>query len=62
MPAPSQHIVDRQLEHFSRVDPAYKAGVAAALARTHLPDRSDPVGAAAKPTPAPSPAGALAAE
>ena len=57
-----QNIVDRQLEHFGRVDPAYKAGVAAAIARTHLPDQSDPVSASAAPTPAPSPAGALAAD
>ena len=42
-------IIDRQLEHFRRVDPAYAEGVALALARTHSPANSDPVSASQKP-------------
>jgi catalase len=45
-------IIDRQLEHFRRVDPAYAEGVALAVARMHQPANSDPVSASAKPTPA----------
>jgi catalase len=40
-----QHIVDRQLNEFGKVDPAYAAGVAAALAKAALPPNSDPVSA-----------------
>ena len=40
-----KEIVDRQVMHFSRVDPAYGAGVLAALAKAHLPANSDPVAA-----------------
>ncbi len=40
-----QPIVDRQVMHFNRVDPAYGAGVLAALAKAHLPPNSDPVSA-----------------
>jgi len=42
-----REIIDRQLEHFRRVDPAYAEGVA--LARTQIPANSDPVSASAKP-------------
>jgi len=47
-----REIIDRQLEHFRRVDPAYAGGVAQALARTQQPANSDPVSASDKPTPA----------
>ncbi|WP_158742531.1 catalase [Acidisphaera sp. L21] len=40
-----QFIVDRQLGHFAKVDPAYAAGVSAALAKAALPANSDPVSA-----------------
>ncbi len=40
-----QEIVERQVMHFNRVDPAYGAGVKAALARLKLPPNSDPVSA-----------------
>ncbi|HEX4767267.1 MAG TPA: catalase [Lichenihabitans sp.] len=40
-----QETVDRQVAHFNRVDPAYGAGVEAALARLKLPPNSDPVSA-----------------
>ncbi len=40
-----QEIVERQVTHFNRVDPAYGAGVKAALARRKLPPNSDPVSA-----------------
>lgn len=46
-----QQIVDRQLEHFGRVDPAYREGVAVALARAALPANSDPVSASTQPSP-----------
>lgn len=46
-----QQIVDRQLEHFGRVDPAYREGVAVALARAALPANSDPVSASKQPSP-----------
>lgn len=46
-----QQIVDRQLEHFGRVDPAYREGVAVALARAMLPANSDPVSASTQPSP-----------
>ena len=45
-------IIDRQLERFRRVDPAYAEGVALAVARTQQPANSDPVSASDKPTPA----------
>ncbi len=47
-----QYIVDRQLEHFGRVDPAYKAGVAKAIALAAIPPNSDPVSASDQPIPA----------
>jgi len=40
-----QHIVDRQVAEFNKVDPAYGAGVLAAVRKTHLPANSDPVSA-----------------
>ena len=47
-----QYIVDRQLEHFGHVDPAYKAGVAKAIALAAIPPNSDPVSASDQPIPA----------
>jgi len=44
-----REIIDRQLEHFRRVDPAYADGVAIAVAKTHNPANSDPVSASDKP-------------
>ena len=41
-------IIDRQLEHFRRADPAYAAGVAEAIQRTHTPPASAPASAAAE--------------
>jgi len=35
-------IIDRQIEHFRRADPAYAAGVEAALRETHTTPASDP--------------------
>ncbi len=40
-----EHIVDRQVAEFNKVDPAYGAGVEAALRKAHLPANSDPVSA-----------------
>ncbi len=42
-----REIIDRQLEHFRRADPAYAAGVAEALKRVSVPAQSDPVAASA---------------
>ncbi|MDB5371056.1 MAG: Catalase [Roseomonas sp.] len=39
-------IIDRQLEHFRRADPAYAAGVAAAIQRVHTAPASAPTTAA----------------
>ena len=47
-----REIIDRQLEHFRRVDPAYAGGVATAVARTQQPPNSDPMSASEKPLPA----------
>ena len=44
-----REIIDRQLEHFRKVDPAYAEGVALAVARTHIPANSDPVSASKAP-------------
>ena len=46
-----QYIVDRQLAHFAKVDPAYAQGVSLALAKTKLPANSDPVSASDGMTP-----------
>jgi catalase len=55
-----EHIVERQLGHFAKVNPAYADGVRAALAALKLPANSDPVAASNAPTPNPAPA--MAAE
>ncbi len=48
-----REIVERQLAHFRRADPAYGAGVAEALETTHVaPDNSAPRQASEHPTPA----------
>jgi catalase len=39
-------IIDRQLEHFRRADPAYSAGVEAAIQRVHTAPASAPTTAA----------------
>ncbi|MGI4950995.1 MAG: catalase-related domain-containing protein, partial [Janthinobacterium lividum] len=44
-----QEIVDRQVAHFNKVDPAYGKGVLLALARAYLPANSDPVSASQGP-------------
>ena len=44
-----EEIVNRQVAHFNRVDPAYGAGVLAALAKAKLPANSDPVSASDAP-------------
>ncbi len=44
-----REIIDRQLEHFRKVDPAYAEGVALAVARAHIPANSDPVSASKAP-------------
>ena len=46
-----RYIIDRQLEHFRRVDPAYAEGVALAVAKANIPANSDPVSASDKPVP-----------
>ena len=42
------HIVDRQIAHFNKCDPAYGEGVRRALAKTANPPNSDPVSAGEK--------------
>ena len=46
-----QDIVDRQVAHFNRVDPAYGAGVLTALAKAKQPANSAPVSASQEPVP-----------